>query len=114
MWHTMTLTRVSPSLLTMTSAIAFLVVADQPLKAAGAHVANDEVLSSSSDFETRSSKLVPATFAAGDWHVAEGRFGCMRGVNRTVVGHTSINVRQPTGPQDTLYIGDEVESVRVW
>ena len=30
-------------------------------------------------------KLVPATFAAGDWHVAEGRLGCMRGVHRTVV-----------------------------
>ena len=60
------------------------------------------------------SKLVRATFAAGNWHVAEGRLGCMAGVARTIVGHVSINMRQPSGPADTLYIGDEVESVRVW
>jgi hypothetical protein len=38
----------------------------------------------------------------------------VRGVHRTVVGHVSVNARQPDGPSDTLYIGDEVESVRVW
>jgi len=65
--------------------------------------------------ETLDQSLVAATFAAGNWHTAEGRMGCVRGVRRTVVGHVSVNAgRQPRGPHDTLYIGDEVESVRVW
>ena len=58
--------------------------------------------------ETLDQSLVAATFAAGNWHTAEGRMGCVRGVRRTVVGHVSVNAgRQPRGPHDTLYIGDE-------
>ena len=82
-------------------------VADDP------SIASD-AFSAESDDEWYESRLVPATFAAGNWHVVEGRMGCVRGVHRTIVGHTSVNERQPDGPHDTVFIGDEVESVRVW
>lgn len=97
-----------PRLLLLMSTLAVVVVAEQRVSPAAddAAVADDD--------DAGSVRLVPATFAAGDWHVAEGRLGCARGVHRTVVGHTSVNKRQPESLRDTLYIGDEVESVRVW
>ena len=49
--------------------------------------------------------LVSATFAAGNWHIAEGRLACLKGVVRTRVGHASINARQPE-QGDTKFIGE--------
>lgn len=97
-----------PRLLLLMSTLAVVVVAEQRLSPA----ADDAAVADEDD--AGSVRLVPVTFAAGDWHVAEGRLGCARGVHRTVVGHTSVNKRQPESLRDTLYIGDEVESVRVW
>ena len=57
-------------------------------------------------------ELVPATFAAGDWHIAEGRLACLKGVVRTRVGHTSINARQPE-PGDTKFIGKLMARLKV-
>lgn len=56
--------------------------------------------------------LERATFATGEWHGAEARWGCVRGVARTRVGHVSLLGASPKAGE-ARNIGDAVEAVRL-
>eukprot|EP00239_Pterosperma_sp_CCMP1384_P003336 CAMPEP_0197843682 /NCGR_PEP_ID=MMETSP1438-20131217/594_1 /TAXON_ID=1461541 /ORGANISM="Pterosperma sp., Strain CCMP1384" /LENGTH=275 /DNA_ID=CAMNT_0043453993 /DNA_START=177 /DNA_END=1004 /DNA_ORIENTATION=- len=55
-----------------------------------------------------------ATFGAGEFHAAEVRFGCIKGVRNVMVGHISmVQNKYPHAVPLSPYIGTDVEAVQI-